>query len=243
MDEGPTRPRHSLGGDGGAAHALESLLTPAPPPRRLAVGAALLAAAVAVGWWLLRPADPPLEVTLPRAGTGVELTSTTVSSGSAPGSTTTNPSGAVVVHVAGAVAAPGVVTLVGGVRVADAVAAAGGLRPDADVDRVNLAAPLEDGSRVYVPVLGEEAEPSVVPPEPPPGAGPAGTSGTGPVDINRATEADLDALPGIGPSTASAIVAHREANGPFRSVEQLEEVRGIGPAKLEQLRPLVVVGR
>jgi competence protein ComEA len=99
-----------------------------------------------------------------------------------------------------------------------------------------------DGSRIVVPAVGEE-----VPPEVPTSvAGPAAAGGGGvgspaaPVDLNTATAEQLDSLPGVGPATAQAILAHREANGLFTSVEELLEVRGIGEAKLESLRDLVV---
>ncbi len=153
-------------------------------------------------------------------------------------------------HVAGAVTAPGVVRLSSGSRVVDAVTAAGGLRADADPDRVNLAAPLTDGQRVVVPVLGQP-----VPPETDGGGGAAGTRRgrgamvvsprarpPGPVDLNTATAEELDTLPGVGPSTAAAIIDHRESSGPFRSVDALLDVRGIGEAKLEALRDLVTAG-
>lgn len=156
-----------------------------------------------------------------------------------------------VVHVAGAVAAPGVVRLPQGSRVVDAVAAAGGLRSDAEPDRVNLAAPLSDGQRVVVPILGQpdpvELPGSGAAPSPGPGGStPADTSVTGalgqPVDLNTATVEQLDTLPGVGPATANAILDHRTSEGPFRSVDELIEVRGIGEAKLEALRDLVTVG-
>jgi competence protein ComEA len=142
-----------------------------------------------------------------------------------------------VVHVAGAVVAPGVYELAGGARTADAVAAAGGATTGSDVDALNLAAPLRDGERVYVPVEGEAPPPLALPP----GDAPGSSVAPGPVDLNRATAAELDALPGIGPATAQAIVAHREANGPFASIDDLEQVRGIGPAKLATIRPLVTL--
>ena len=145
-------------------------------------------------------------------------------------------------HVAGAVATPGVRRLPAGARVIDGVDAAGGALPDADLARVNLAAPLVDGQQVYVPRQGE------VPPVPLPGTGAAGgagddpgATGAGPVDVNRATADQLDELPGVGPATAEAIIAHREEHGPFASVDDLLDVRGIGEAKLEQLRELVTV--
>jgi competence protein ComEA len=153
----------------------------------------------------------------------------------------------VVVHVAGAVTSPGVVRLSTGSRVVDAVSAAGGLRADADPDRVNLAAPLTDGQRVVVPDLGQPAPVDVGG-----GAGTAATPGAdgaagggsvpGPVDLNSATAEQLDTLPGVGPSTAAAIIEHRDSAGPFRSVDALLDVRGIGEAKLEALRDLVTVG-
>jgi competence protein ComEA len=156
--------------------------------------------------------------------------------------------GQVVVHVAGAVAAPGVVRLGNGSRVVDAVTAAGGLRADADPDRVNLAATLVDGQRVVVPIVGQPVPAEVAPaPAPSSGGATAGTaSGTAapgaPVDLNTATAEQLDALPGVGPSTAAAILDHRASAGPFTSVDQLLDVRGIGEAKLEALRDLVSVG-
>jgi len=261
MDEPSGAPRHARRGDAGAADALRSILEPPSGPaltgarrvlrdprRRTALLGLVGAAAVLwLGWWLLAPVPPPVELTLPRADASEGAPPAATAGGSAVpsgGSTTTTTVGEeLVVHVAGAVASPGVVTVRAGGRVADAVAAAGGLRPDADANRVNLAAPLEDGSRVYVPVVGEEREPEVLAAEPPPGREGEPGAATGPVDVNRATAEELQRLPGIGPATAAAIVAHREANGPFRSVDQLDDVRGIGPAKLEQLRSLVVVGR
>ena len=144
------------------------------------------------------------------------------------------------VHAAGAVVAPGVHRLPAGARVADLVAAAGGLTPDADVDRVNLAAVLVDGSRVYVPRRGESSVPNV-PAEVGAGGGAGPSTPKGPVDLNTATVEELDTLPGVGPTTAQAIIDHRTRNGPFRSVDDLAKVRGIGPAKLAELRPLVTV--
>ncbi len=180
---------------------------------------------------LLRPAGaapPPPELRLPMA-------SPSASSPPADQAASTSPTAltaALVVHAAGAVARPGVYRLPAGSRVGDAVDAAGGLAPDADGDRINLAAPLTDGQRVFVPRVGQ--------PLPDDGAT---ASSTGPLDLNTATEADLDALPGIGPATAKAIVEERSRRGGrFASVDDLLSVRGIGPAKLDQLRPLVTVG-
>ena len=153
----------------------------------------------------------------------------------------------VFVHVAGAVLSSGVVELPAGSRVVDAVAAAGGLRPDADSNRVNLAATLLDGSQVMIPSVGQ-ANPEQVPVTQ--GSAVAGTSASngsspvadlGPINLNTATLEQLDALPGVGPATAQAILAFRDKEGRFDSVEALLDVRGIGDAKFEALRELVTV--
>jgi competence protein ComEA len=140
----------------------------------------------------------------------------------------------IVVHVAGAVARPGVLHLPVGSRVIDAIDAAGGVSAGADTDRVNLAAPLADGGRILVPRVGEAATAPV-------DGGSVPTVSPGPLDINQASALELEELPGIGPATAAAIVAHRERHGPFVSVEALGDVSGIGDAKLAQLRELVRV--
>jgi competence protein ComEA len=209
-------------------------------PLRLAGAAVVvLVAGAGLGWLVLaaRPPSTPVEATLPTAPIAT-------TAASAP--TTDTTTGRVVVHAAGAVAAPGVYELDAGARVADAVAAAGGLAADADADRLNLAGPVADGARVYVPRAGEEV-PDLVGAEGAPtgsegggGAG-GGAPPAGPVDLNQADEALLDTLPGVGPATAQAIVAHRDEHGPFTSVDQLIDVRGIGEAKLAQLRDLVTV--
>jgi competence protein ComEA len=140
------------------------------------------------------------------------------------------------VHVAGAVAAPGVHQLTSRARVIDAVDAAGGATGEADLDRLNLAEPLIDGARVYVPFLGEQP-PAAISPSVPASRRP----GSSTVDLNTATAGALEALPGVGPATAAAIVSHRDEHGPFGSVDDLDDVAGIGPAKLEQIRPLISV--
>jgi competence protein ComEA len=235
------------------------LLRPAPPvtwrdradavrswgsgrPWFVVVAAAVGIVGVVVGAVaLLRPpavAAPPAEVWLPQATAGAG------DAGGGSGATSTTVAAAVVVHVAGAVVRPGLVRLDGGMRVADAVDAAGGPRSDADLDRLNLAAPLVDGQRVWVPVVGQ-VEPVAVTPGGPtvPGVGRGGgAAATGAVvDLNTATLADLESLPGVGPATAQAILDHRQRVGGFRSVDDLLDVRGIGPAKLEALRDRVRV--
>lgn len=188
---------------------------------------------VAGGWWLLRTPAPPTEAGLP-------LASTTTMSTTGPTSTTSGPTSTappvLVIHVAGAVVRPGVYELPGGARVHAALDAAGGPLPDAAPGGLNLAAPLADGARVYVPVTGEEVPAAELPSAVAPSVVPAG-----PLDLNGATAGELAELPGIGPATAQAIVDHRSANGPFASVDELEAVRGIGPAKLEAIRSLVRV--
>lgn len=141
----------------------------------------------------------------------------------------------IVAQVAGAVATPGLVRVHDDDRVADAIAAAGGARPDADLDAVNLAARVADGERIVVPVRGVAAVAA-----PNAGGGAAATS-SGPVHLNSATAADLDTLPGIGPSLAAAIIRAREERGGFGSVQDLEQVRGIGDARMADLAPLVAL--
>lgn len=163
----------------------------------------------------------------------------------APGAAPVGPEASAVVHVGGAVRAAGVYELAPGARVADALAAAGGPNELADLDRLNLAALVEDGSRVWVPARGEEAAPELVAPTrgAVPSPGPPGGPGraAAPIDLNSADEGALEELPGVGPATAAAIVRYRLEHGPFRSVDELENVAGIGPAKLDQIRDLVGV--
>jgi competence protein ComEA len=142
------------------------------------------------------------------------------------------------VHVVGAVQQPGVYHLAAGSRGDDAVRLAGGATSQADLKQVNLAAVLVDGQQLWIPRRGERIPNNSVPntvPNAPRNGVPAL------VDINQATVVDLDRLPGVGPSTARAIVDHRTRNGPFASVDDLLAVRGIGPAKLAELRALVRV--
>ncbi len=231
--------------------------------RSLGLLAGLVAIVILAGAWMLlgRPADPA--TSLPHdpavAAEGATRGSGTSSGagGDGTGATTTvveplttTTGGMVVVHVAGAVMRPGVVTLPAGSRAVDAVDAAGGLAPGADPDRVNLAAPLVDGARLVVPLVGQPvpaevaAEPRSSIGGPGGGAAPSGTSASSgaPVDLNTADAAMLDSLPGVGPATAAAIIAHRDERGRFESVDELLDVRGIGEAKLDALRDLVVAG-
>ena len=145
----------------------------------------------------------------------------------------------IVVHVSGAVARPGLVRLPTTARVADALEAAGGTTPEADLDRLNLAARIADGERLHVPRRGEVVHEELLPAGPDRGGSAAVGARAPPVDLNTATVEQLDALPGIGPATAQAIVDHRARHGPFRSVAQLLQVKGIGEAKLAALRSKV----
>lgn len=191
-----------------------------------AVGAGVCVLIVAVA--LLRPAgaDPGPEATLPRASESAAPPST--------GSVAPSTVPALVVQAAGAVVRPGLYRLAPGARVDDLVTAAGGMTPDADPDRINLAAPVADGQKVYVPRVGEPIPADV-------GASTSSGSAPQPIDLNSASVAQLDGLPGIGPATAQAIIDYRSQHGRFRSVDDLLNVRGIGAAKLEQIRPLVRV--
>ena len=136
----------------------------------------------------------------------------------------------VVVHVAGAVRRPGLYRLRDGSRVADALAHAGGASRKANLEALNLAAPLVDGQQVLVP----RSTPGVA------GASAGSTQPTGPVSLSVATVDQLDELPGVGPVTAQKIIDYRTAHGAFRSVEELDAVPGIGPARLDTLKGLVV---
>ncbi len=169
-------------------------------------GVALAVAVGAGAWYGARPESPP-----PLA---------VVATGSRPSTA------GLTVHVAGAVARPGLVVLPAGARVADAVAGAGGARPDADLAKLNLAAPVADGAQVVVPAQGQAV---------------AEGGAAGPLSLNQATAAELEALPGVGPVTAARIVAHREQHGPFAAVEDLLDIPGIGEGRLAELRDLVSV--
>ncbi|MEI8306618.1 MAG: ComEA family DNA-binding protein [Chloroflexales bacterium] len=143
-----------------------------------------------------------------------------------------------IVYVSGAVAVPDVYRLPEGARVKDAVLAAGGLRGDAASENVNLAAPLSDAQHVHVPHIGEAALPAD-----PSASAPAGqpTSG-GLINLNQANTTDLEELPGVGQAIAARIVAYRTQQGSFQSVEDLQNVTGIGAKLFAKISPLVTVG-
>ena len=195
-------------------------------------------------WWVVRVPPPPPEATIPFASSTI-----------ATDSLNTNPEllmANITVYVSGEVVKPGVYVLLATSRIIDALQAAGGPTAAADLVVVNLAAPLVDATQVFIPRIG--STPRATLPRPHAGinlpttgtsggvsVGSGATSAIGLVDINSATLSDLDALPGVGPSTAQAIIDYRIANGPYVSVDDLLNVRGIGPSKLAAMRARVRV--
>jgi competence protein ComEA len=137
----------------------------------------------------------------------------------------------VVVHVLGAVRAPGLYVLPEGSRIVDAIAVAGGFADDADRGGVNLARILADAEQVRVPVIGEVAPGGVAP----------GVASDGRVNLNTADSAALDTLPRVGPAMAQRIIAYRDEHGGFRSIEDLREVSGIGDKTFDSLKDLVTL--
>ena len=207
----------------------------------IALAAVGIIAVLATIFSLTRDKPPPVSsAKLPP----VEMVSTaTPTKGAAP-----KPDGPVVVSVVGLVHKPGLVTLEPGARIADALTAAGGATDGADLIGLNMARRVTDGEQIIVGITAAPGQPATM------GSSSTGDSGTVPpanaqtgspsapgglVDLNAATVDELDTLPGVGPVTAAAIIAWRDANGRFTSVDQLGDVDGIGPARLEKLRHLV----
>jgi len=180
------------------------------------------------GLWYVRSLPRPVEVRAEVAPAGPSAQV----GGTAPEA---SPSAVLVlVDVAGWVRNPGVYEFTTGARVIDAIEAAGGVRPGAMLEALNLAAPLSDGTQILVP---REGEAGAVPPV----TGGSGSVAGALVNLNTASAAELETLPGIGEVIAQRIVDHRTANGPFASVDQLLDVSGIGDAILESIRELVTV--
>ncbi len=205
---------------------------------RVRIGALLVAALITgLVWYQLGAHQsaggaPPA----PAAASTSDTASTTSTLAGPPASS--RPTGVLLVHVAGAVARPGVVRVSAGDRVVDAIDAAGGGLPDADLDRLNLAAKVTDGERVAVAKIGAPApiETGVT------GAGAGGDgAAAGPINLNSATAAQLEELPGIGPSLAAAIITERDKRGGFKAVAELQDVRGIGELRYADIKDLVSV--
>lgn len=200
----------------------EDLMAVDYPEPRFAVAPKQAAAAVAAvlllvaGWFVVRGGEPEPEW---------DSADATVSS---------TPPSTVIVSVVGAVEQPGLVTIDEGARVADALQQARP-SPDAELLSLNLAQVLADGQQIVVLAKGD------APPDAAAGAGAAAPGGTGAsgISLNTASAQDLTELPGVGEATAAAIVAHRESIGTFTSIEQLLDVKGIGPAKFDAIKDLV----
>ncbi|NQW33754.1 MAG: helix-hairpin-helix domain-containing protein [Acidimicrobiaceae bacterium] len=186
------------------------------------------------GWWLLRIPPPPPEASLTFAGT-------TVAARAVADSTPISVSSmSITVHVAGAVNNPGVYKLRSGARFNDGVIAAGGATDQADLNSVNLAMLLNDGEQIYI--LKRNEKPHTITAQRSPSSATGGSASSGNpkvaiININTASLAELEQLPGVGPSTAKAIIDYREKNGAFVTVQDLINVRGIGPAKLDEILP------
>lgn len=165
--------------------------------------------------------------------------------GRSEGPTSRNSPDAVVVDIAGAVKKPGLVTLARGARLQDAIDEAGGLRKDADTATMALSERVKDGKKYYIPNLGEELAPpamSSAPASSRTSRSPAAVAAAArPVNLNTATQAELETLPGIGPAMATRILQLRAQLGSFQNLEQLNDVKGIGPKTLAKLRPFLLL--
>ena len=210
----------------------------------IALAAVGVIAVLVTVFTLMRDSPPPVA--------SAKLPPVEMVSSASPKPAPPNADGPVIVSVVGLVHKPGLVTLAAGARIADALTAAGGALDGADLIGLNMARRVTDGEQIIVGITAAPGQPagmgssissaaaSAAPTDAPSPAGKTATPG-GLVDLNAATTEQLDALPGIGPVTAAAIVAWRDANGRFTSVDQLGDVDGIGPARLEKLRVLVRV--
>jgi competence protein ComEA len=208
------------------------------PSRRsiAALGSVALVVLVATLWWLRssHPASVPISAASAGAAGLVLSASATAHTSSPSVVTSSRPPATIVVDVAGKVVRPGIYRLPADSRVFDAVRAAGGARAGVDTVSINLAAPLQDGEQIVVGVSG-------IPP--PGGAGPTSAASTAPavVDLNAATLDQLETLPGVGPVLGQRILDWRTEHGGFASVDQLNEVSGIGEVTFAELRELVTI--
>ncbi|MFC8847386.1 MULTISPECIES: helix-hairpin-helix domain-containing protein [unclassified Micromonospora] len=202
-----------------------------------ALAAVAVAVVLAAGFWAWRSrpqAEPVRAEPSAAAGHGVTPEAGAPAAGPSPGSE-------LVVAVAGKVRRPGLVRVPAGARVGDAVQAAGGALPGVDVALLNPARKVVDGELILVGVTAPPGQPGAAPAVPgqPAGGGPAAPAG--PINLNTATLAQLDTLPGVGPVLAQRILDHRDRTGGFRSVGDLRQVEGIGDSRYEQLKELVTV--
>ncbi|MCI0474876.1 MAG: helix-hairpin-helix domain-containing protein [Anaerolineales bacterium] len=182
---------------------------------------ALFVSVMAGTIFFLRRPEPPAAVTITTATPRATATAASI-----------------IVDVRGAVNKPGVYTLPVGSRVQDALARAGDALTNADTRALNLARRLNDGEQIYVPTMGEAT------PVPPPGSGktaPTATRVASKINLNTATLAELDTLPGIGPSIGQRIIDYRTQNGDFKTIEDVKKVRGIGDALFNQIKDLITV--
>ena len=146
------------------------------------------------------------------------------------------PASSIKVQVSGEVMFPGVYALNPGDRVIDAIAAAGGAGPDADLSGLNLSKRVQDEARYHVPAIGESTPAMTAQ-----ATASAANKGGGLIDLNTASARELEALPNIGPVMAGRIIAHRDANGPFANIDDVMNVPGIGPKTLDAIRQMVTV--
>jgi competence protein ComEA len=266
-------PSFEYRGPGGAGGALGGRALPGEEPEareltdigpavrwrlsfRLAVLLGVLAVAAGAWFWWQAGAGRPEVLPLGGVASGTAAPAAGDSSpgedggggsraGPEPAPQESAPEGTVVVHVAGSVLQPGVVELPAGSRLHEAIAAAGGPAPGADLNRLNLAVVVEDGQKIHVPLHGEPlpagpAEPG----EPAAGDVPAGSAAApagSKVNLNTAGVEELDGLPKVGPVLAQRIVDWRKEHGPFKAVEDLDAIDGVGPRMLEALLPLVTI--
>jgi competence protein ComEA len=192
----------------------------------------VVATLLGAGLWYMRSLPRPVDISAPADAASPVLSQVTGEAASA------SPSpGTIIVDVAGWVRHPGVYEFASGDRVIDAVNRAGGPRNGADLTSLNLAAPLTDGTQIVIPKPGATVMPGGTETS---GSG-TSTGGTTLININTASETELEELSGVGPVTAAAIIDYRTQNGPFATVDDLIDVSGIGPSTLEQIRPFATV--
>lgn len=209
-----------------------------PSVARLLPGGATVAALIvvvvliaAVGVWRHAVAREHSQALAQSSSEREESEAAAVATGPSPSAPASASAGdrtdAVVVYVSGAVASPGVLTLPASSRVIDAITAAGGATPEADLESINLARILVDGEQIRVGIVGES----------PPAASEAGTPAGTCVRLTTATESELQTLPGIGPALAQRIISYRATHPRLSTVEELDDVPGIGPSLIEKIRP------